>query len=148
MPHLCPLAEGIRLLRCRIPIPSIFGRGRMEYQGFVVEAFEQDPGKWRAKLYRSNGRPLINGSKRIWRFVTGVDATTASAALLLALAAIDSGTFVRAAPLPEKFWRGRGQRLNTPTNAPPQAKRGTRRSIERARFGRAIGAARTEKSRS
>jgi hypothetical protein len=117
----------------------------MEYQGFVVEAFEQDPGKWRAKLYRSNGRPLINGSKRIWRFVTGVDATTASAALLLALAAIDSGTFARSAPLPEKFWRRRGQRSNTPTSAAPQAKRGTRRSIERARFGRAIGPARTEK---
>jgi hypothetical protein len=105
----------------------------MEYQGFVVEAFERDPGKWRAKLSRSSGRPLITGRNKIWRFVTSVDATTASAALLMALAAIDAGTFARAASLPEKFWR---QRSNTPAGIVPQAKRGARHSFERARFGR------------
>jgi hypothetical protein len=84
----------------------------MEYQGFVVDAFERDTGKWRAKLSRSSGRPLITGRKKIWRFVTSVDATTASAALLIALAAIDSGTFARAAPLPEKFWRRNGHGKN------------------------------------
>src|ERR1700690_560832 len=82
----------------------------MEYQGFVVDAFERGLGKWRAKLSRSSGRPLITGRKRIWQFVTGVDATTASAALLMALEAIDAGTFSCAAPLPEKFWRRRGRR--------------------------------------
>jgi hypothetical protein len=61
----------------------------MEYQGFVVDAFERDPGKWRAKLSLSSGRPLITGRKKIWRFVTSIDATTASAALLIALAAIE-----------------------------------------------------------
>jgi hypothetical protein len=86
----------------------------MEYQGFVVDAFERDPGKWRAKLSLSSGRPLITGRKKIWRFVTSIDATTASAALLIALAAIDAGTFARAASLPEKFWRRHGQRSNTP----------------------------------
>ena len=87
----------------------------MENQGFVVEAFEQEPGKWRAKLSRSSGRPLITGRKRIWQFVTGIDATTAPAALLMALESIDAGTFSRAAPLPEKFWRQRRQRSNAPT---------------------------------
>jgi hypothetical protein len=87
----------------------------MEYQGFIVEAFERDPGKWRAKLLRSSGRPLITGRKRIWQFVTGIDATTAQAALLMALEAIDAGTFSTAAPLPEKFWRRRRQRANAPT---------------------------------
>ena len=106
----------------------------MEYQGFVVDAFERDPGNWRAKLSRSSGRPLITGRKKIWRFVTSVDATTASAALLIALAAIDAGTFARAASLPEKFWRRRGQRSNTPARTVPQANRGTRHSIERARI--------------
>jgi hypothetical protein len=96
----------------------------MEYQGFVVDAFERDPGKWRAKLSRSSGRPLITGRKRIWRFVTGVDATTASAALLMALAAIDAGTFAHPAQLPEKFWRRGSQRANTPASIVPQAKRG------------------------
>ena len=96
----------------------------MEYQGYVVDAFERDPGKWRAILSRSSGRPLITGRKKIWRFVTGVDATTASAALLIALAAIDAGTFARATSLPEKFWRRRGQRSNMPVCVVPQAKRG------------------------
>ena len=50
----------------------------MEYQGFVVDAFQLDPGKWRAAISRSSGQPVITGRKRIWRFVTGVDATTAS----------------------------------------------------------------------
>ena len=86
----------------------------MEYQGFVVEAFEQEPGKWRAKILRSSGKPLITGRKRIWQFVTGVDAATAPAALLMALEAIDAGTFSCAAPLPEKFWRRRGRRAKAP----------------------------------
>jgi hypothetical protein len=87
----------------------------MEYQGFVVQALEQDPGKWRAKILRSSGMPLITGRKRIWQFVTGIDAKTAPAALLMALEAIDAGTFSSAAPLPEKFWRLRRQRSNAPT---------------------------------
>jgi hypothetical protein len=95
----------------------------MGYQGFVVEAFERDPGKWRAKLSRSSGRPLITGRKKTWRFVTSVDTTTASAALLIALAAIDTGVFARTAPLPEKFWRRGGQCSNTPARIVPQAKR-------------------------
>ena len=53
----------------------------MEYQGFVVDAFERDAGKWRAKILRSSGKSVITGRKRIWRFVTGVDAATAPAAL-------------------------------------------------------------------
>jgi hypothetical protein len=88
----------------------------MEYLGFVVEAFEQGPGKWRAKILRSSGKPLITGRKRIWQFVTGFDATTAPAALLMALEAIDAGTFSCAAPLPEKFWRRRGRRPKTPAS--------------------------------
>ena len=88
----------------------------MEYQGFIVDAFEREPGKWRAKLSRSSGRPLITGRKRrIWQFVTGIDATTASAALVMALEAIEAGTFSSEAPLPEKFWRQRRQRSNAPT---------------------------------
>jgi hypothetical protein len=87
----------------------------MEYQGFVVEAFEQEPGKWRAKILRSSGKPLITGRKRIWQFVTGIDATTAPAALLMALEAIDAETFSSAAPLPEKFWRRHGRRAHAQT---------------------------------
>ena len=106
----------------------------MEYQGFVVEAFEQEPGKWRAKILRSSGKPLITGRKRIWQFVTGIDATTASAALLMALEAIDAETFSSAAPLPEKFWRRRGKRSNGQTSdAVPSAKPATQKRVARTR---------------
>jgi hypothetical protein len=81
----------------------------MEYLRFVVEV-EQGPRKWRAKILRSSGKPLVTGRRRIWQFVTGVEATTAPAALLVALDAMDAGTFSCAAPLPEKFWRRRGRR--------------------------------------
>jgi hypothetical protein len=84
----------------------------MEYQGFVVDAFERDPGTWRAKILRSGGKPVVTGRKKNWRFVTGVDATTALAALLIALEAIDARAFSRAPPLPDKFWRRHGRRAN------------------------------------
>ena len=85
-------------------------RGRMEYLGFVVEAFEQRARQMAGENLRSSGKPLITGRKRIWQFVTGIDATTAPAALLMALEAIDAETFSSAAPLPEKFWRRHGRR--------------------------------------
>jgi len=106
----------------------------MEYQGFVVEAFEQGPGKWRAKILRSSGKPLITGRKRIWQFVTGIDATTAPAALLMALEAIDAETFSSTAPLPEKFWRRRGRRPNAqPLDAVPSARAATHKRVARTR---------------
>jgi len=120
----------------------------MEYHGFVVDAFERDSGKWRAKLSRSSGRPLITGRKRIWQFVTGVDAATAPAALLMALEAIDAGTFSSTTPLPEKFWRRRGQRSNAPTldgRSIRPAQRVNQNRIERARFGRSSTAEQSKK---
>jgi hypothetical protein len=117
----------------------------MEYKQFIVMAFEREPGKWRAKILRPTGKPLITGHKRIVQYLSGVDRTTASAALLAALEAIDAGAFARPATLPEKFWRRRGQRSNAPARIAPQAKRGTRHSIERARFGRTIAAGQSKK---
>jgi len=108
----------------------------MEYLGFVVEAFEQGPGKWRAKILRSSGKPLITGRKRIWQFITGADAATASAALLMALDAIDAGTFSCAAPLPEKFWRRRGRRTKAHASddrAASAAQRSTQKNMKRTR---------------
>jgi hypothetical protein len=58
--------------------------------------------QWKARHHRP----------QIWQFVTGVDAATAAAALLLALEAIYAGAFSRAAPLLEKFWRHNGHSEN------------------------------------
>jgi hypothetical protein len=68
----------------------------MEYKQFVVRAFEREPGKWRASVERASGkviRPTVDHRPRIAKFVTGMDAKSAQAAMLMALAAIDSGAF-------------------------------------------------------
>ena len=79
----------------------------MEYQGFIVQAFEREPGKWRAKVVRPDGEPLIKDRNGIMHFVTGIDRLTPSAALLDAVKAIDAQTFSRPPELPEALRRRR-----------------------------------------
>jgi len=71
----------------------------MEYnEQFIVEAFEREPGKWRASVRRADGKPvriIARTRTKLDKFVTGVDATTAEAALRMAIAAIDAGAFSR-----------------------------------------------------
>lgn len=75
----------------------------MQYQQFLVTAFERQPEKWRAKVRRADGMPIIaRGLRKLDEFVTGIDSRTAQAALLTAIAAIDAGTFSRnGAPISE-----------------------------------------------
>jgi hypothetical protein len=81
----------------------------MEYKRFVVQAFEREPGKWRANVRRADGKPVkVIGGKKLEQSVTRFDARTAVAASRMALAAIDAGTFVRDRVATEKFWRRRG----------------------------------------
>jgi hypothetical protein len=71
----------------------------MEYKQFVVRTFERVPGKWRASVERADGKVMMMPAKhhrpRLARFVTGVDAKSAQVAMLMAMAAIDAGTFTR-----------------------------------------------------
>jgi len=68
----------------------------MEYKQFIVKYFEREPGKWRAIVKRSDGKPItVSGRVKLSQFVTAVDATTAEAALQAAIAAIDAGAFSR-----------------------------------------------------
>jgi hypothetical protein len=71
----------------------------MEYKQFVVKAFEREPGKWRASVERANGKALLRGLGRRHRaldkFITGMDATAAEAAMQMAMAAIDANAFSR-----------------------------------------------------
>jgi hypothetical protein len=82
----------------------------VEYRGFFVEALEQKPGRWRAKVSRTDGKPVkVVGRRKLEQFVTGFDAKTASAAILMAIAVIDGGMFTRNRAGTEKFWRRRAQ---------------------------------------
>jgi len=78
----------------------------MEYKRFYVQAFERKPGKWRANIQRADGKPVkVIGGTKLKHSVTGFDATTAAAALVMAMTVIDAGAFVRDRAATEKFWR-------------------------------------------
>ena len=67
----------------------------MEYKQFILLAFEHKPGKWRASVERANGKAIMTTTDRrkLAKFITGLDAKSAQAAILMAMAAIDSGAF-------------------------------------------------------
>jgi hypothetical protein len=69
----------------------------VEYKQFFLQAFERKPGKWRARVKRSDGQALMIGPDRakIDQFVARPDALTPEDALLKAIAAIDAGAFSR-----------------------------------------------------
>jgi hypothetical protein len=61
----------------------------MEYDGFQVEVYERQPGRWRAGIRRLDGSKVRVGDKRFELFYT-MDAATADTALDLARKAIDA----------------------------------------------------------
>jgi len=68
----------------------------MEYKHFVLNAFQQRPGKWRASVRRSDGTPLavVGPHKvKITQSVTHIDSVTADDAFRMAVEAIDAGAF-------------------------------------------------------
>ena len=68
----------------------------VKYKQFIIEAFEQAPGKWRAGIKRSDGTPLmVVGPNRVKldQSIAGIDSLTAEDALLVAVTAIDAGAF-------------------------------------------------------
>jgi hypothetical protein len=79
----------------------------MEYKEFDIQPFEQEPGKWRARVRRTNRMPLIRGKKLI-EYVIDTDATTVTDALKMAIVAVDASYFL------------------------PRSKRGTERFCRRA----------------
>lgn len=85
----------------------------MEYKQFVINAFEQESGRWRARVQRANGKPLkATGRTRLEQFVTGIDAASPDAAMVMAMEAIDAGSFSRhTTRSTERFWRRGGDSL-------------------------------------
>jgi len=78
----------------------------VEYKQFTISAYEREPGKWRARVRRTSGRPLISGRTRLLDFVTAKDGASEADAMTMAIEAIDAGAFSRATKRSsEKFWR-------------------------------------------
>src|SRR5262249_31156750 len=76
----------------------------MQYKGLEITVFEQEPGKWRARIVAANGRPLKSDDRQLLKFAT---SATAVDALTLAMEAVDAaGLFFRNADRGmERFWR-------------------------------------------
>lgn len=82
----------------------------VEYKRFIVRAFEREPGKWRASIRRADGQPVkVIAGKKLDQSITRFDVRTAVAAIRMAIAAIDVGSFARDRVATEKFWRRRKQ---------------------------------------
>ena len=79
----------------------------MQYKGFEITAFEQQPGKWCARIVTANGRPLKGDDGKLLELVTSANLASAVDALTLAMEAVDaSGLFFRNADRGmERFWR-------------------------------------------
>jgi hypothetical protein len=102
----------------------------MEYKQFVVKAFEREPGKWRASVERANGKVLLRAMARrrraLDKFITGMDATAAEAAIKMSMAAIDANAFSRVSSRDKRLARTglkdiatRGERASAQTKGVP-----------------------------
>jgi hypothetical protein len=64
----------------------------MRYKGFLIGAFEQEPGKWRVRIGRAHGRPLkFTDDRRLQDLITGMEHSSAVDALTMAMEAVDVG---------------------------------------------------------
>jgi hypothetical protein len=76
----------------------------MKYKAFLIDVFEQEPGKWCARITRAHDR-FLNYTSRKREFVTGAEHPSAAEALMKA-EVIDAGFFSRNTERStEKFWR-------------------------------------------
>jgi hypothetical protein len=106
--------------------------GVMQYKGLEITAFEQEPGKWRARIVGANGRPLKGDDRQLLESVTSANLSSAVDALTLAMEAVDAaGLFFRNAERGmERFWRVLLRTCETSgRSANPLAKKKPRRRL-------------------
>jgi hypothetical protein len=78
----------------------------MQYKQFTISAYQREPGKWCARVRRTNGLALIARGGKAVEFVTALDSSSETDAMIMAMDAIDAGLFSRATKRSsEKFWR-------------------------------------------
>jgi hypothetical protein len=112
----------------------------MQYKGLEITAFEQEPGKWRARIVAANGRPLKGDDRQLLESVT---SATAVDALTLAMEAVDAaGLFFRNADRgTERFWRLflRTSETSGPSAHPLAKKKSRRRRVSGPKFTDILG---------
>ena len=77
----------------------------MKYKTFRINVFEQEPGKWRARITRGHRRPL-KPTRKLGQFATNVDHSSAVEAMTKAMEMINVVSFGRNIErTTEKHWR-------------------------------------------
>src|SRR6516225_11815777 len=111
------------------PVMKTQAGGAMQYKRLEITAFEQEPGKWRARIVAANGRPLKDDDRQLRQLLESVTGATAVDALTLAMEAVDAaGLFFRNADREiERFWRGLRRASETSGRAYPLSKKKPRR---------------------
>ena len=61
----------------------------MQYKGLEITAFEETPGKWRARIVRANGKPLRGNHRKLVKSLASTNLPSAVDALTLALEAVE-----------------------------------------------------------
>ena len=62
----------------------------MQYNGLEITAFEETPGKWRARIVRANSKPLRGNHRKLVKTLASTNLPSAVDALTLALEAVDA----------------------------------------------------------
>jgi hypothetical protein len=102
--------RGFRHVRCCKPFLTFASRCEgtrraMQYKGFDIKTFEQEPGKWRARIFRANGRPSNDTNQKLQEFVASADPSSAVDTLILAMEAIDDLLSRNSNWKMERHWR-------------------------------------------
>lgn len=85
----------------------------MQYKQFTISVYQREPGKWRARVRRINGRAVLAGSGKLLEFVTAKDSSSEADAMSMAIETIDARALARATKRSsEKFWRCTTDREN------------------------------------
>ena len=61
----------------------------MQYKGLEITAFEETPGKWRARIVRANGKPLRGNHRKLVKTLASTNLPSAVDALTLVLEAVE-----------------------------------------------------------
>ena len=79
----------------------------MDYKGYFIKPYDQQPGKWRVRVVRISAIPLPTGRlKKLQQFMSNIEARTAVAAATKAMKAVDAAYAQRPERRGiEKFWR-------------------------------------------
>jgi hypothetical protein len=79
----------------------------MQYKGLEITAFEQEPGKWCARIVAANRQPLKGDERQLLETLTNANLSSPVDALTSAMQAVDAAglSFRNVSWEAERFWR-------------------------------------------